>query len=43
MGDDKQEEEHVSLEGELEDAKRCFALKQWGQAADAYGQVLESL
>lgn len=36
-------EEQPSVEAELEDAKRFFALKEWSQAADGYGEVLELL
>lgn len=43
MSNDKHEDGENLLEEELEDAKRYFALKNWSQAADAYGQVLESL
>lgn len=35
--------EAQSIEADVEEAKRCFALKEWSQAADAYGQVLELL
>jgi hypothetical protein len=37
------EEEEQTIESELEDAKRFFALKEWSSAADAYGEVLELL
>jgi hypothetical protein len=35
--------EGQTLEVELEDAKRSFALKEWNKAADLYGEVLESM
>ena len=44
MSSDKVEQEETpTVEEELEEAKRFFALKKWNEAADAYAQVLESL
>lgn len=35
--------EETTVEQDLEEAKRHFALKNWSQAADLYGEVLETL
>lgn len=44
MKDDENEDEQApTVEEELEEAKRFFALKRWSEAADAYAQVLELL
>lgn len=39
----EQQEPEKSIEELLEDAKRSFALRNWDQAADTYGQALEAL
>ena len=44
MSNDKvRQTQEPSLEEELEEAKRFFALKEWTQAVDAYAEVLETL
>ncbi|UZJ51786.1 hypothetical protein CBS101457_001106 [Exobasidium rhododendri] len=41
--DHKDDEGSQTLQVELEEAKRFYALKEWSQAADKYGEVLESM
>ena len=39
----EEEEEEIPFEELLETAKRHFALKEWAEAADGFGQALESM
>lgn len=38
-----EEEEEVPFEELLETAKRHYALREWAEAADGFGQALESV
>lgn len=40
---EEEEEEKIPFEELLETAKRHYALKEWAEAADGFGQALESM